>query len=184
DRNADMNNSIFGRSNIKPLTERMVVKSRNPDVDIAFDYRRTDSGKLGNDGYILTHEINKSTHLLMSPDGKVNKEDEMNNANVICIDSAPVIRYCDDTTTYLADIFGNKYVVSGYNLINSNGCTALDLRNGNRVARQILIYDNSFMPSVDIHSQTSMNITDLGDLLYVKNISNGNEENNNAIIEQ
>lgn len=54
----------------------------------------------------------------MSPDGKVNKEDEMNNANVICIDSAPVIRYCDDTTTYLADIFGNKYVVSGYNLIN------------------------------------------------------------------
>ena len=182
--NADMNNSIFGRSNIKPLTERMVVKSRNPDVDIAFDYRRTDSGKLGNDGYILTHEINKSTHLLMSPDGKVNKEDEMNNANVICIDSAPVIRYCDDTTTYLADIFGNKYVVSGYNLINSNGCTALDLRNGNRVARQILIYDNSFMPSVDIHSQTSMNITDLGDLLYVKNISNGNEENNNAIIDK
>ncbi len=182
--NADMNNSIFDRSNIKPLTERMVVKSRNPDVDIAFDYRRTDSGKLGNDGYILTHEINKSTHLLMSPDGKVNKEDEMNNANVICIDSAPVIRYCDDTTTYLADIFGNKYVVSGYNLINSNGCTALDLRNGNRVARQILIYDNSFMPSVDIHSQTSMNITDLGDLLYVKNISNGNEENNNAIIDK
>ena len=182
--NADMNNSIFGRSNIKPLTERMVVKSRNPDVDIAFDYRRTDSGKLGNDGYILTHEINKSTHLLMSPDGKVNKEDEMNNANVICIDSAPVIRYCDDTTTYLADIFGNKYVVSGYNLINSNGCTALDLRNGNRVARQILIYDSSFMPSVDIHSQTSMNITDLGDLLYVKNISNGNEENNNAIIDK
>ena len=182
--NADMNNSIFGRSNIKPLTERMVVKSRNPDVDIAFDYRRTDSGKLGNDGYILTHEINKSTHLLMSPDGKVNKEDEMNNANVICIDSAPVIRYCDDTTTYLADIFGNKYVVSGYNLINSNGCTALDLRNGNRVARQILIYDNSFMPSVDIHSQTSMNITDLGDLLYVKNIRNGNEENNNAIIDK
>lgn len=182
--NADMNNSIFGRSNIKLLTERMVVKSRNPDVNIAFDYRRTDSGKLGNDGYILTHEINKSTHLLMSPDGKVNKEDEMNNANVICIDSAPVIRYCDDTTTYLADIFGNKYVVSGYNLINSNGCTALDLRNGNRVARQILIYDNSFMPSVDIHSQTSMNITDLGDLLYVKNISNGNEENNNAIIDK
>lgn len=182
--NADMNNSIFGRSNIKPLTERMVVKSRNPDVNIAFDYRRTDSGKLGNDGYILTHEINKSTHLLMSPDGKVNKEDEMNNANVICIDSAPVIRYCDDTTTYLADIFGNKYVVSGYNLINSNGCTALDLRNGNRVARQILTYDNSFIPSVDIHSQTSMNITDLGDLLYVKNISNGNEENNNAIIDK
>ena len=95
-----------------------------------------------------------------------------------------MIRYCDDTTTYLADIFGNKYVVSGYNLINSNGCTALDLRNGNRVARQILIYDNSFMPSVDIHSQTSMNITDLGDLLYVKNISNGNEENNNAIIDK
>lgn len=40
------------------------------------------------------------------------------------------------------------------------------------------------MPSVDIHSQTSMNITDLGDLLYVKNIRNGNEENNNAIIDK
>ena len=181
--NADMNNSIFGRSNIKPLTERMVVKSRNPDVDIAFDYRRTDSGKLGNDGYILTHEINKSTHLLMSPDGKVNKEDEMNNANVICIDSAPVIRYCDDTTTYLADIFGNKYVVSGYNLINSNGCTALDLRNGNRVARQFLIYDNNFEPTVTLRSDTSMSITCYGSLLYVKNIEYAGSESCSAIID-
>lgn len=182
--NADMNNSIFGRSNIKSVNERMVVKSRNPDADIAFDYRRTDSGKLSSDGYILTHEINKLTSLLMSPDGKTNKEKEMNSANGICIGSAPVIRYRGDTATYLEDIFGNRYVVPGYNSVNSNDCTVLDIRSENSIARQFIVYDNDFMPSVAIRSDTSMSIDSYGNLLYVKNIGNGNEENYNAIIDR
>lgn len=182
--NADMNNSIFGRSNIKSVNERMVVKSRNPDADTAFDYRRTDSGKLSSDGYILTHEINKLTRLLMSPDGKTNKEKEMNSANGICIGSAPVIRYRGDTATYLEDIFGNKYIVQGYNSVNSNDCTVLDIRSENSIARQFIVYDNDFMPSFAIRSDSSMSIDSYGNLLYIKNIKNGNEENCNAIIDK
>ena len=183
-KNADMNNSVFSRSNTKSVNERMIVESRDPDTDIASDYRRADSGKLSSDGYILTHEINKLTRLLMSPDGKTNKEKEMNNANGICIGSAPVIRYRGDTATYLEDIFGNRYVVSGYNSVNSNDCTVLDIRSENRVARQFIVYDDSFMPSVAIRSDTSMSIDSYGNLLYVKNIRQGNGETGNAIIDK
>lgn len=80
-------------------------------------------------------------------------------------------------------MFANKYVLIGYNSVNSNGFTALDLRSGNRVARQFLIYDNNFDPTVTLRSDTSMSIACYGSLLYVKNIEYAGSESCSAIID-
>lgn len=180
---ADMSSSIYNKSNAKLIKERMMIESRNADTKIASVYRRADSGRLGSDGYFLIHNVNKLTRLIMTPDGKINEEKEISNANGIRIGSAPLLRYSIDKTSYLEDMFANKYVLIGYNSVNSNGFTALDLRSGNRVARQFLIYDNNFEPTVTLRSDTSMSIACYGSLLYVKNIEYAGSESCSAIID-
>ena len=180
---ADMSSSIYNKSNTKQIKERMMIESRNADTEIASVYRRADSGSLGSDGYFLIHNVNKLTRLIMTPDGKINEEKEISNANGIRIGSAPLLRYSIDKTSYLEDMFANKYVLIGYNSVNSNGFTALDLRSGNRVARQFLIYDNNFDPTVTLRSDTSMSIACYGSLLYVKNIEYAGSESCSAIID-
>ena len=180
---ADMSSSIYNKSNAKLIKERMMIESRNADTEIASVYRRADSGSLGSDGYFLIHNVNKLTRLIMTPDGKINEEKEISNANGIRIGSAPLLRYSIDKTSYLEDMFANKYVLIGYNSVNSNGFTALDLRSGNRVARQFLIYDNNFEPTVTLRSNTSMSIACYGSLLYVKNIEYAGSESCSAIID-
>lgn len=180
---ADMSSSIYNKSNTKLIKERMMIESRNADTEIASVYRRADSGSLGSDGYFLIHNVNKLTRLIMTPDGKINEEKEISNANGIRIGSAPLLRYSIDKTSYLEDMFANKYVLIGYNSVNSNGFTALDLRSGNRVARQFLIYDNNFEPTVTLRSDTSMSIACYGSLLYVKNIEYAGSESCSAIID-
>lgn len=180
---ADMSSSIYNKSNAKLIKERMMIESRNADTKIASVYRRADSGSLGSDGYFLIHNVNKLTRLIMTPDGKINEEKEISNANGIRIGSAPLLRYSIDKTSYLEDMFANKYVLIGYNSVNSNGFTALDLRSGNRVARQFLIYDNNFEPTVTLRSDTSMSIACYGSLLYVKNIEYAGSESCSAIID-
>lgn len=180
---ADMSSSIYNKSNAKLIKERMMIESRNADTEIASVYRRADSGRLGSDGYFLIHNVNKLTRFIMMPDGKINEEKEISNANGIRIGSAPLLRYSIDKTSYLEDMFANKYVLIGYNSVNSNGFTALDLRSGNRVARQFLIYDNNFEPTVTLRSDTSMSITCYGSLLYVKNIEYAGSESCSAIID-
>lgn len=180
---ADMSSSIYNKSNAKLIKERMMIESRNADTEIASVYRRADSGSLGSDGYFLIHNVNKHTRLIMTPDGKINEEKEISNANGIRIGSAPLLRYSIDKTSYLEDMFANKYVLIGYNSVNSNGFTALDLRSGNRVARQFLIYDNNFEPTVTLQSDTSMSIACYGSLLYVKNIEYAGSESCSAIID-
>ena len=180
---ADMSSSIYNKSNAKLIKERMMIESRNADTEIASVYRRADSGSLGSDGYFLIHNVNKLTRLIMTPDGKINEEKEISNANGIRIGSAPLLRYSIDKTSYLEDMFANKYVLIGYNSVNSNGFTALDLRSGNRVARQFLIYDNNFEPTVTLQSDTSMSIACYGSLLYVKNIEYAGSESCSAIID-
>lgn len=180
---ADMSSSIYNKSNAKLIKERMMIESRNADTEIASVYRRADSGRLGSDGYFLIHNVNKLTRLIMTPDGKINEEKEISNANGIRIGSAPLLRYSIDKTSYLEDMFANKYVLIGYNSVNSNGFTALDLRSGNRVARQFLIYDNNFEPTVTLRSNTSMSIACYGSLLYVKNIEYAGSESCSAIID-
>ena len=180
---ADMSSSIYNKSNAKLIKERMMIESRNADTEIASVYRRADSGSLGSDGYFLIHNVNKLTRLIMTPDGKINEEKEISNANGIRIGSAPLLRYSIDKTSYLEDMFANKYVLIGYNSVNSNGFTALDLRSGNRVARQFLIYDNNFEPTVTLRSDTSMSIACYGSLLYVKNIEYAGSESCSAIID-
>lgn len=180
---ADMSSSIYNKSNAKQIKERMMIESRNADTEIASVYRRADSGRLGSDGYFLIHNVNKLTRLIMTPDGKINEEKEISNANGIRIGSAPLLRYSIDKTSYLEDMFANKYVLIGYNSVNSNGFTALDLRSGNRVARQFLIYDNNFDPTVTLRSDTSMSIACYGSLLYVKNIEYAGSESCSAIID-
>lgn len=180
---ADMSSSIYNKSNAKLIKERMMIESRNADTEIASVYRRADSGSLGSDGYFLIHNVNKLTRFIMTPDGKINEEKEISNANGIRIGSAPLLRYSIDKTSYLEDMFANKYVLIGYNSVNSNGFTALDLRSGNRVARQFLIYDNNFEPTVTLRSNTSMSIACYGSLLYVKNIEYAGSESCSAIID-
>lgn len=180
---ADMSSSIYNKSNAKLIKERMMIESRNADTEIASVYRRADSGRLGSDGYFLIHNVNKLTRFIMTPDGKINEEKEISNANGIRIGSAPLLRYSIDKTSYLEDMFANKYVLIGYNSVNSNGFTALDLRSGNRVARQFLIYDNNFEPTVTLRSNTSMSIACYGSLLYVKNIEYAGSESCSAIID-
>ncbi len=180
---ADMSSSIYNKSNAKLIKERMMIESRNADTEIASVYRRADSGRLGSDGYFLIHNVNKLTRFIMMPDGKINEEKEISNANGIRIGSAPLLRYSIDKTSYLEDMFANKYVLIGYNSVNSNGFTALDLRSGNRVARQFLIYDNNFEPTVTLQSDTSMSIACYGSLLYVKNIEYAGSESCSAIID-
>lgn len=180
---ADMSSSIYNKSNAKLIKERMMIESRNADTEIASVYRRADSGSLGSDGYFLIHNVNKLTRFIMTPDGKINEEKEISNANGIRIGSAPLLRYSIDKTSYLEDMFANKYVLIGYNSVNSNGFTALDLRSGNRVARQFLIYDNNFDPTVTLRSNTSMSIACYGSLLYVKNIEYAGSESCSAIID-
>lgn len=180
---ADMSSSIYNKSNAKLIKERMMIESRNADTEIASVYRRADSGRLGSDGYFLIHNVNKLTRFIMTPDGKINEEKEISNANGIRIGSAPLLRYSIDKTSYLEDMFANKYVLIGYNSVNSNGFTALDLRSGNRVARQFLIYDNNFDPTVTLRSNTSMSIACYGSLLYVKNIEYAGSESCSAIID-
>lgn len=180
---ADMSSSIYNKSNAKLIKERMMIESRNADTKIASVYRRADSGRLGSDGYFLIHNVNKLTRFIMTPDGKINEEKEISNANGIRIGSAPLLRYSIDKTSYLEDMFANKYVLIGYNSVNSNGFTALDLRSGNRVARQFLIYDNNFEPTVTLRSNTSMSIACYGSLLYVKNIEYAGSESCSAIID-
>lgn len=180
---AEMSSSIYNRSDAKQIKERMMIESRNADTEIASVYRRADSGSLGSDGYFLIHNVNKLTRFIMTPDGKINEEKEISNANGIRIGSAPLLRYSSDKTSYLEDMFANKYVLIGYNSVNSNGCTALDLRSGNRVARQFLIYDNNFEPTVTLQSDTSMSIACYGSLLYVKNIEYAGSESCSAIID-
>lgn len=180
---ADMSSSIYNKSNAKLIKERMMIESRNADTEIASVYRRADSGSLGSDGYFLIHNVNKLTRFIMTPDGKINEEKEISNANGIRIGSAPLLRYSIDKTSYLEDMFANKYVLIGYNSVNSNGFTALDLRSGNRVARQFLIYDNNFDPTVTLRSDTSMSIACYGSLLYVKNIEYAGSESCSAIID-
>ena len=180
---ADMSSSIYNKSNAKLIKERMMIESRNADTEIASVYRRADSGRLGSDGYFLIHNVNKLTRFIMTPDGKINEEKEISNANGIRIGSAPLLRYSIDKTSYLEDMFANKYVLIGYNSVNSNGFTALDLRSGNRVARQFLIYDNNFEPTVTLRSDTSMSIACYGSLLYVKNIEYAGSESCSAIID-
>lgn len=180
---ADMSSSIYNKSNAKQIKERMMIESRNADTEIASVYRRADSGRLGSDGYFLIHNVNKLTRFIMTPDGKINEEKEISNANGIRIGSAPLLRYSIDKTSYLEDMFANKYVLIGYNSVNSNGFTALDLRSGNRVARQFLIYDNNFEPTVTLRSDTSMSIACYGSLLYVKNIKYAGSESCSAIID-
>lgn len=180
---ADMSSSIYNKSNAKLIKERMMIESRNADTEIASVYRRADSGSLGSDGYFLIHNVNKLTRFIMTPDGKINEEKEISNANGIRIGSAPLLRYSIDKTSYLEDMFANKYVLIGYNSVNSNGFTALDLRSGNRVARQFLIYDNNFEPTVTLRSDTSMSIACYGSLLYVKNIKYAGSESCSAIID-
>ena len=180
---ADMSSSIYNKSNAKLIKERMMIESRNADTEIASVYRRADSGRLGSDGYFLIHNVNKLTRFIMTPDGKINEEKEISNANGIRIGSAPLLRYSIDKTSYLEDMFANKYVLIGYNSVNSNGFTALDLRSGNRVARQFLIYDNNFEPTVTLRSDTSMSIDCYGSLLYVKNIEYAGSESCSAIID-
>lgn len=180
---ADMSSSIYNKSNAKLIKEIMMIESRNADTEIASVYRRADSGSLGSDGYFLIHNVNKLTRLIMTPDGKINEEKEISNANGIRIGSAPLLRYSIDKTSYLEDMFANKYVLIGYNSVNSNGFTALDLRSGNRVARQFLIYDNNFEPTVTLRSNTSMSIACYGSLLYVKNIEYAGSESCSAIID-
>lgn len=180
---ADMSSSIYNKNNAKLIKERMMIESRNADTEIASVYRRADSGRLGSDGYFLIHNVNKLTRFIMTPDGKINEEKEISNANGIRIGSAPLLRYSIDKTSYLEDMFANKYVLIGYNSVNSNGFTALDLRSGNRVARQFLIYDNNFEPTVTLRSDTSMSIACYGSLLYVKNIEYAESESCSAIID-
>lgn len=180
---ADMSSSIYNKNNAKLIKERMMIESRNADTEIASVYRRADSGRLGSDGYFLIHNVNKLTRFIMTPDGKINEEKEISNANGIRIGSAPLLRYSIDKTSYLEDMFANKYVLIGYNSVNSNGFTALDLRSGNRVARQFLIYDNNFEPTVTLRSDTSMSIACYGSLLYVKNIKYAGSESCSAIID-
>lgn len=180
---ADMSSSIYNKSNTKQIKERMMIESRNADTKIASVYRRADSGSLGSDGYFLIHNVNKLTRFIMTPDGKINEEKEISNANGIRIGSAPLLRYSIDKTSYLEDMFANKHVLIGYNSVNSNGFTALDLRCGNRVARQFLIYDNNFEPTVTLRSDTSMSIACYGSLLYVKNIEYAGSESCSAIID-
>lgn len=121
-----MSSSIYNKSNTKLIKERMMIESRNADTEIASVYRRADSGRLGSDGYFLIHNVNKLTRFIMTPDGKINEEKELSNANGIRIGSAPLLRYSIDKTSYLEDMFANKYVLIGYNSVNSNGFTALD----------------------------------------------------------
>lgn len=180
---ADMSSSIYNKSNAKQIKERMMIESRNADTKIASVYRRADSGSLGSDGYFLIHNVNKLTRFIMTPDGKINEEKEISNANGIRIGSAPLLRYSIDKTSYLEDMFANKHVLIGYNSVNSNGFTALDLRSGNRVARQFLIYDNNFEPTVTLRSDASMSIACYGSLLYVKNIEYAGSESCSAIID-
>ena len=180
---ADMGASIYDKSETQLIKERMMIESKNSDTEIASLYRRTDSGRLGNDGYLLTHKVNMLTRQLMSPDGKIN-ETEMDCANGIRIGSAPVIRYKDETVTYLADIFGNRYAVSGYNRINSDDCTVLDFRNTEYISRQFFVYDDNFIPSFVLRSDNPMNIHSKGNLLFIKNIKYAGGESHNAVIDR
>ena len=182
-KSAEVNLSVYDIYKTKQKKEKMNIESTAPDVEIPVTYRRTDSGSLTADGYLLTRNVAGSTRQLMSPDGEIG-ERIMENANGIRIGSAPVIRYKDDTATYLEDIFGNRYTVCGYNKISSNDCTVLDLFNKDYTSKQLFVYDDDFLPSFVLYSQNPMSVKSYGNTLYVTNIKYGGNESGNAIIDK